>query len=70
MGIQEESMKKNNVIPLFTEQELERIRYYRSSSPGIQRVILEVVRAVAVTGDDQQEKKEARKLLRVLETRE
>ena len=63
-------MKKNNVIPLFTEQELERIRYYRSSSPGIQRVILEVVRAVAVTGDDQQEKKEARKLLRVLETRE
>lgn len=60
-------MMKNNVIPLFSEEELERIRYYRSSSPGIQRVILEVVRAVAVTGDDQQEKKEARKLLRVLE---
>jgi len=60
---------KNNVIPLFTEEELERIRYYRNSPPGIQRVILEVLRAAAVTGDNRQEKKEAGKLLKVLETK-
>jgi len=60
---------EKKIIPLFTEEELERIRYYRSSSPGIQRVILEVVKAVATTGDTEQEKREARKLLKVLEGR-
>ena len=58
---------KNNVVPLFTNEELKRINYYRNSPPGVQRVILEVLRAAAVTGDNRQEKKEAGKLLRVLE---
>ena len=58
---------KSNVIPLFTDEELERIRYYRNSPAGIQKVILEVLRAAAITGDNLQDKKEAGKLLRVLE---
>lgn len=58
---------KSNVIPLFTDQELERIRYYRNSPPGIQKVILEVLRTAAVTGDNRREQKEAGKLLRVLD---
>lgn len=60
---------KVNVVPLFTNEELKRINYYRNSPPGVQRVILEVLRAAAVTGDNRQEKKEAGKLLRVLETK-
>ena len=59
-----------NVIPLFTEEELERIVYFRSSSPGMQDGILQIIDYAADKGETEKVCKEARRMLKVMKGRE
>jgi hypothetical protein len=54
------------IIPLYTEEELDRIEWFRGSSPGIQNQILEVIEHVAKMGETEKVRKEAMKMLRVM----
>lgn len=58
------------IIPLYTDEEFERVEWFRASSPGMQKQILEVIECVVEKGETEKVRKEARKMLRVMRRRE